>query len=223
MNPDWFLENATRYDDFDRKGPKVFAGEYASHVGRHDAPEGRNNWLSALTEAAFMTGLERNADIVVMTSYAPLLAHKDAWQWNPDLIWFDNLHVMATPNYYIQQLFAQNCGDRALRISENGADLVGQDSLYSSVTIDDDSKELLIKLVNVSASGKTIDLSVSGSKVVSDAEVEMESYSGTLELYNEVGGNDNFPKLEQSFKGNKALKSIPLDPHSVNLLKIKIK
>ena len=101
--PQWFLDNADRYDSYDRKGPKVFAGEYASHHRNR-----KNNWESALTESAFMTGLERNADIVHMATYAPLLAHVDAWQWRPDLIWFDNLRVMRTPNYYVQKIYGHN-------------------------------------------------------------------------------------------------------------------
>ncbi|MCK7558078.1 alpha-L-arabinofuranosidase [Chitinophaga sedimenti] len=82
--PDWFFLNAARYDNYDRKGPKVFAGEYAAHE-KEEKPqsESRNTWLSALAEAAFMTGLERNADVVHMCSYAPLFAHVEAWQWRP--------------------------------------------------------------------------------------------------------------------------------------------
>ena len=106
MPPDWFLNNATRYDNYDRKGIKVFAGEYAAHGKEGTDSESRNTWWSALCEAAFMTGLERNADVVNMASYAPLLAHVDAWQWRPDLIWFDNLTTIGTPNYYVQKFFS---------------------------------------------------------------------------------------------------------------------
>jgi alpha-N-arabinofuranosidase len=90
QSPEWFYKNASRYDQYDRKGPKVFAGEYAAHGKEELKAESKNTWLSALAEAAFMTGLERNADVVQMASYAPLFAHVDAWQWRPDLIWFDN-------------------------------------------------------------------------------------------------------------------------------------
>jgi len=222
-DPNWFYSNATRYDNFDRKGPKVFAGEYASHTGRSDAPEGRNNWLSALSEAAFLTGLERNADVVVMTSYAPLFAHKEAWQWNPDLIWFDNLNVAATPNYYIQQLFAQNAGTRVLPITEKDLALTGQDSLFASVSIDDMQKTLLVKLVNIAATGKTASLSVKGLKLNSAGGIVMETYSGTPELFNEVGGEDHFPKKVLELKGKNALSSVMLEPLSVNLVKIPLK
>src|SRR5690606_2312106 len=101
-DPQWFFDNAARYDSYDRSGPKVFAGEYAAQSVAIASPENKNNWECALSEAAFMTGLERNADIVYLSSYAPLLAHVDGWQWTPDLIWFDNLKSFGTPNYYVQ-------------------------------------------------------------------------------------------------------------------------
>jgi alpha-L-arabinofuranosidase len=114
--PDWFLRAATRYDKYPRTGPKVFMGEYAAQSVDITSPDNRNNLRCALAEAAFMTGLERNSDVVVMSSYAPLLGHEDAWQWRPNLIWFDNLHAYATPNYYVQQLFSQHRGDVVLPV-----------------------------------------------------------------------------------------------------------
>jgi alpha-N-arabinofuranosidase len=88
--PDWFLKNAHRFDNLERKGPKVFAGKSAAHGKDEEYPAARNTWYSALCEAASMTGLERNADIVHTASYAPLFALVEAGQWRPDLIWFDN-------------------------------------------------------------------------------------------------------------------------------------
>jgi alpha-L-arabinofuranosidase len=114
--PDWFLRSATRYDSYDRGGPKVFMGEYAAQSIDIVSPNNRNNLRCALAEAAFMTGLERNSDVVVMSSYAPLLGHEEAWQWRPNLIWFDNLTAYATPNYYAQQMFALNRGDVVLPV-----------------------------------------------------------------------------------------------------------
>jgi alpha-L-arabinofuranosidase len=119
--PDWFLRSATRYDDYDRNGPKVFMGEYAAQSIDICSPDNRNNLRCALAEAAFMTGLERNSDVVVMSSYAPLFGHEEAWQWRPNLIWFDNLASCATPNYYVQQLFSQNRGDVVLPVELNDA------------------------------------------------------------------------------------------------------
>lgn len=116
-NPIWFLSHADRYDGYDRKGPKVFFGEYAAQSDFIVSTKNRNNLETALSEAAFMTGLERNADVVRMASYAPLFAHVDGWQWTPDLIWVDNLRVLRTPNYYVQQLFSRNRGDVVLPVS----------------------------------------------------------------------------------------------------------
>jgi alpha-L-arabinofuranosidase len=119
--PDWFLRSATRFDDYNRNGPKVFMGEYAAQSIDICSPDNRNNLRCALAEAAFMTGLERNSDVVVMSSYAPLFGHEEAWQWRPNLIWFDNLASYATPNYYVQQLFSQNRGDVVLPVELNDA------------------------------------------------------------------------------------------------------
>jgi len=100
-DPEWFLSNTHRYDDYDREGPHVFLGEYASRG---------NTWWNALAEAAFMTGLERNSDVVELASYAPLLANEDYVQWTPDAIWFDNDESWGSPNYYVQKLFSANRG-----------------------------------------------------------------------------------------------------------------
>ncbi|MFI7633215.1 alpha-L-arabinofuranosidase C-terminal domain-containing protein [Nonomuraea sp. NPDC049400] len=102
-SPDWFLTNNHRYDSYDRNGPKVFAGEYASRG---------NTFRNALAEASYMTGLERNSDVVELASYAPLLANVDYVNWAPDLIWFDNDQVYGSPNYYVQRLFSTNLGER---------------------------------------------------------------------------------------------------------------
>jgi alpha-L-arabinofuranosidase len=114
--PDWFLHAATRYDSYDRNGPKVFMGEYAAQSIDIVSPDNRNNLRCALAEAAFLTGIERNCDVVVMSSYAPLFGHEEAWQWRPNLIWFDNLTSYATPNYYVQQLFSLHRGDTVLPV-----------------------------------------------------------------------------------------------------------
>jgi alpha-N-arabinofuranosidase len=109
------FKNAARYDKYDRRA-KSFCRRICCTICRSSKTENKNNWLTALSEAAFMTGLERNADVVTMTSYAPLLAHADGWQWTPDLIWFNNLSSYATPNYYVQKLFSNNKGTDLLKL-----------------------------------------------------------------------------------------------------------
>ena len=157
-SPEWFMKNAGRYDDYNRSGPKVFAGEYAAQSVGVVKPDNKNNWLTALSEAAFMTGLERNADVVTMTSYAPLLAHADAWQWTPDLIWFNNLKSYATPNYYVQKLFSSNKGTDLLKISENGKPVKGENKLYASAVWDARKGETIIKIVNADSQETAVEI-----------------------------------------------------------------
>lgn len=155
-SPEWFMKNAGRYDKYNRSGPKVFAGEYAAQSVGVVKPDNKNSWLTALSEAAFMTGLERNADVVTMTSYAPLFAHAEGWQWTPDLIWFNNLKSYATPNYYVQKLFSNNKGTEVLKITGNGKPVTGQDQLYATAVKDAKTKETIIKIVNTDAESKSV-------------------------------------------------------------------
>lgn len=111
-DPGFFFRNANRYDSYDRKGPKVYVGEYAVTQGA-----GSGNHIAAIAEAAFMTGMERNSDHVVMSSYAPLFANVNLKSWNPDLIYFDSSRVYGTPSYYVQKLFSQNRATDIVRSS----------------------------------------------------------------------------------------------------------
>lgn len=159
----WFLTQGARYDNYDRKGPKVFAGEYACHG------KGKkwNHYHAALLEAAFMTGLERNADIVHMATYAPLFAHVEGWQWRPDMIWFDNLNSVRTTSYYVQQLFAHNKGTNVLPLTMNKKKVTGaegQNGLFASAVYDKDKNELIVKVVNTSATAQPISLNFEGLK-----------------------------------------------------------
>lgn len=195
-SPEWFLANAGRYDSYDRNGPKVFAGEFAAH------PENRaNNFEGALSEAAFMTGLERNADMVVMATYAPLFAHVDGWQWRPDMIWFDNLTSVKTPNYYVQQMYATNVGTHTLDIAADALDLKGQDGIYASAVVDVNKSELIIKVVNVNDHDVNFDLSLNGLKrkqsIASHATVTVLQ-SNEMNIQNSIEHPLNiFPTKEQ--------------------------
>jgi alpha-L-arabinofuranosidase len=110
-SPQWFLQNNNRYDSYDRTGPKVFLGEYAS---------GGNAFKNGLAEAAYMTGLERNADVVKLASYAPLFANEDYVQWRPDLVWFNNHASWGSANYEVQKLFMNNVGSRVVSSTATG-------------------------------------------------------------------------------------------------------
>ncbi len=196
--PQWFFENAARYDKYDRKGPKVFAGEYAAH-GRGDL----NNWEAALSEAAFMTGLERNADVVYQATYAPLFAHVEGWQWKPDLIWFDNLTTVRSANWYVQMLYGTNKGTNVLPITNgNGEAMTGQDGLYASAVYDKDTKEYIVKLASNADKVQTVTITFKGLKVVGNAkattlaaDLKAENLVGRPEAvkpsYKELTGTNN--------------------------------
>jgi alpha-L-arabinofuranosidase len=166
MSPEWFLANTARYDRYDRNGPKVFAGEYAAQTVGTTSSENRNNWKAAISEAAFMTGLERNADVVQMASYAPLLANVDAWQWKPDAIWFDNLRSYGTTDYYVQKVFANNVGTRIVPVTPHA-----EDGLYTSASFDDRTHELIVKAVNFASTPRQAEIRLNGINPSGTAKV----------------------------------------------------
>lgn len=160
---EWFLKAGTRYDNYDREAPKVFAGEYACHG------KGKkwNHFNAALMEAAFMTCLERNADVVTMATYAPLFAHTEGWQWRPDMIWFDNLRMAKSCSYYVQQLYSLNAGTHTLPLLMNGEVVAGkgnQEGLFASAVYDSQCGEYIVKIINTSESAHSINLRFEGLK-----------------------------------------------------------
>ena len=169
--PEWFLQNASRYDDYPRTESKVFAGEYAAQSDRTVSVNNKNNMATAISEAAFMTGLERNAAVVNMASYAPLFAHEDAWQWKPDLIWVNNLQSYGTTDYYVQKLFSTNRGTHVVNALRDGKALMGQDSLYVSSVIDTNTNELIIKVVNASGKAQSNLFKLEGKKFASKGTI----------------------------------------------------
>lgn len=157
----WFLAQGLRYDKYDRKGPKVFAGEYACH----GKGKKYNHFYPSLLEAAFMTGLERNADVVEMATYAPLFAHVEGWQWRPDLIWFDNSRSMKSGSYYVQQLYGLNKGDRVLPLTMDCKPVAGQEGqngLFASAV--SEGSDIIVKVANVGESAQPLTVDFKGMK-----------------------------------------------------------
>ncbi len=160
---EWFLTHGLRYDSYDRKGPKVFAGEYACHG------KGKkwNHYEAAILEAAFMTGFERNADVVHMTTPAPLFAHVDGWQWRPDQIWYDNTDMFKTVSYYVQQMYATNAGTNVLSLTMDKkpvANQAGQNGLFASAAYDSKTGEVIIKVANTSKQKQSVAFNLSDIK-----------------------------------------------------------
>ena len=189
-NEDWFLGNAAgkekygdncgglRYENYDRKGPKVFAGEYACH-GKNNHKW--NHYEASILEAGFMTDLERNADVVYMTAYAPLFAHIEGWQWRPDLIWYDNLRMFKSCSYYVQQMYAMNKGTNVLPMTMNKqfiAGQEGQDGLFASSVYDKDSGEVIMKLINTSKQSQPVTIHLLGMKGERMAQTITLSHNG---------------------------------------------
>lgn len=220
--PEWFLQNARRYDSYPRTGSKIFAGEWAAQSDKTVSIENKNNWLTAITEAAFMTGLERNAGVVHMSSYAPLFAHVDGWQWKPDLIWVDNLNAYGTPDYYVQKLFSLNKGTHVVPITLNNDVVAGQDSLYASAVVDKATNELVIKIVNASGREKVNTLSIEGVKKLAAKGTLIVMQENDLTKMNTIERPQDVAPAETTMdvKGKKfEYKSAP---YSFSILRIKL-
>ena len=167
----WYQNSMNRYDDrkfYTKDGPRVFAGEWACH----DRGKKYNHAGASIYEAAFMTNIERNADLVHMATYAPLFAHVDGWQWRPDLIWYDNLTTARTASYYVQQLYMLNRGTNVLptTVAIDGGKPsvnpvpVGEDGVFASSVIDRQKNEIIVKVINTTAAKQPITINISGLK-----------------------------------------------------------
>ncbi|WP_297094809.1 alpha-L-arabinofuranosidase C-terminal domain-containing protein [uncultured Draconibacterium sp.] len=160
--PGWFIHNQDYYDRYDRSKSKVYLGEYAAHL-----PGRPNNIETALSEALYLTAVERNADVVTMTSYAPLLAKEGFTQWNPDLIYFNNEEVHPTVGYYVQKLYGNNAGDSYIpsevKLSDNSEAVKKRVAI--SVVKDSKTNDIIVKLVNLLPAEVDADIDLSGFDV----------------------------------------------------------
>jgi alpha-N-arabinofuranosidase len=215
---EWFFDNAQRYDRYDRNGPKVFMGEYAAQSVAVVSPDNKNTWRTALSEAAYMTGLERNADVVRMASYAPLFGHVDGWQWTPNMIWVDNLRTLRTTNYHVQRLYAHHRGDRVVPIAL--ADLAGEEAtrFYASSTFDETTGEVIIKLVNATGKASATTIDVAGAKVGRGSWIELQS--NDLEAVNTFEQPSAVAPREVPFTPAGQKFQVTLAPNSFTILRL---
>jgi alpha-N-arabinofuranosidase len=214
MSPDWFLKNTSRYDKYDRSGPKVFAGEYAAQTVGTTSAENANSWKGAIAEAAFMTGLERNGDVVQMASYAPLLANVNAWQWKPDAIWFDNLHSYGTPNYYVQSVYANNVGTRIVPVTPQA-----EGELYTSATLDERTHELILKVINHSAGDRAAEIRLDGASPGGTAKVTTLQ-SGDLNAENSFEQPRRVAPQSSTLAVSSSTIQVHLAPYSLTVYRI---
>jgi hypothetical protein len=202
MEPSWFLLNTRRYDSYQRNGVQIFVGEYAAHERSRG-----NTWYTALCEASYMTGLERNADIVTMASYAPLFARELMFQWVPDMIWFDSGKITnLTPNYRIQQYFSTNTGTKTLPPKKIPAD----DVVFHASSIDRAKGLIYTKLVNPYAQERTIIVNYANANIVQAA---LTMLSGN-QTDREVQVNESIIPVN----GNSI--TIKLEPYSAAIIKL---
>lgn len=207
VSPEWMYNNVNVYDSYPRLG-KVYAGEYAAHVpgsgaAGFNAPQS-NCWEGALAEAAFMTGMERNADVVIMKSFAPLFARLGYTEWCPNMIWFDGKKAYGSASYYVQLLYSGYTGDFSLKTTTDG------EKVYASAT--EREGTVYVKIVNA------------GEKEV-EAEVEADfdfgamtrviRLEGELSDYNTV---DEPTKIAPEEIAPTAPRSLTLPPRSFNVL-----
>lgn len=206
--PEWFLSNQFRYDNYDRKASKVYLGEYASW--------GNKMW-NAIAEAAYLTGIERNGDIVALASYAPLLAKKGFTQWKTDMIFFDNVNICPTPNYYVQKMFMNNQGDRyfgnIVRMTKNDT------LLAASCVLDSKSGDIIIKLVNAAEEAKKVDINLSKFKNMK-TDAEMTILSGKKDDENTF---ENLQKVVPKRSEYKVSKKFNYEAPAISLTVIRIK
>ncbi|MBN2844014.1 MAG: hypothetical protein JXM68_13075, partial [Sedimentisphaerales bacterium] len=181
--PQWFWDNLGRFDNYPREGTLVYLGEYAAHE-RNRA----NTLQSALAEAAYMTALERNGDLVVLSSYAPLLARQGHTQWRPDMIYFDNNNITLSVNYYIQQLFSINSGDVYLPINIHQTEALAglSTTVAASAVTDSDTGELIIKIVSRSDDPITAHINLSELEPIT-SKASLTIISGNKMAENKFG------------------------------------
>jgi alpha-L-arabinofuranosidase len=218
--PEWLYSNTHFYDNYDRK-IKVFAGEYACHIkdraGKMNYPTA-NTLGAALAEAAFLTGVERNADVVVLASYAPLFARMGYTQWSPDLIWFDGKRSYATPSYYVQQLYSRFRGSKVLKAEldydgKNEAD----EKIFASVT-EDDNGNIIIKAVNSSANDTTLELDEFLTLKAAGRKINVYTLSGGEDDVNTIDNPDNIKTVQTQIEAGNG--KLELKKHSFNVFVI---
>lgn len=208
QTPGWFIHNQDFYDKYDRSKSQVYLGEYAAHI------HGRASTLEvALAEAAYLTALERNGDIVKMASYAPLLAKEGYTQWRPDLIYFSNTEVNLTPSYYVQQLFGRNNGTEyiPMEASYSNTAVEVQKRVAFSIVRDPKDQSLVVKMVNILPVSVNVELEL--DKFDLEAEMAVVSQlTGKLE--------SKTAKPEERTETVKKLKHQQLPPYSLTIIRI---
>lgn len=216
VKPEWFYEYTDFYDEYPRT-VKVFSGEYAAHPSNGMNNARANTLAGALAEAAFLTGVERNADVVILASYAPLFARLGYAQWSPDMIWFDGEKAYKTPSYYVQKLYSENMGTVTVPMEGQEKEL-RKENLFVNVTKDERTGEYIVKAVNAGKEKKALHLyRESGGPVCGTAEVWVLTGTG------QDAGDENLPEKVSLKTENRELSGeLVLQPESFCVVRILI-
>ncbi len=209
----YLMEHNDRYDSYDRNGPAVLVGEYTAEAPGSGALITKSNIYSATEEAGYMTGFERNSDIVKMTCCAPAMAKINANSHDMNMIWFDSHQVVLTPNYYSRMLFANNVGSKYI-----DTDLPDMEKVYHSVTVDEDSQIMYIKLVNCNASGKKISIKLDGFDSIN--RVSNQNISHRYKTASNQLNNQTIAPDETDLKHNKSSFNVKMSAYSVNVIRV---
>ncbi|MGN1420691.1 MAG: alpha-L-arabinofuranosidase C-terminal domain-containing protein [Eubacterium sp.] len=212
----YLFDHNDRYDSFDRDGAHVFIGEYAATAKGVGTIQTKSNMHAAIEEASYLTGVERNGDVVEMASYAPTFAKVNAQCWNVNLIWFDSQEVVLTPSYYVQMLYSNNYGSTYLKSAfENGETI--QNGIYESVTMDKETETLYVKLVNTTGKKQSVSVNLSGFDNIS--RISSQSISGKYKsACNEIGKLTTYPVENELTAGNSV--SVDMGKYDVTVLRI---
>lgn len=215
MPVDWFLKNTNRYDKYDRNGAKVFVGEYAAQDENK-----KNTMETALSEAAYMTGLERNSDIVKMSCYAPLFAKQDNTQWTPDMIWFNGKEVYGTPDYYVQKLFSTNTGNKLLDLNmeKRSKNISG---LYMVSSLDEKTNEVIIKVVNTTAVKQKVKIDLTGVEKSNLKGTEIKLSASDIKDENSFKNKKKVSPVSKKITGIKSQFNYSFDKQSVTIIRLK--
>lgn len=216
-NDSYLINNNNRYDSYDRNSAHVFVGEYAATSPGFGTLQTKSNIYEAAEEASYLTGIERNGDIVDMASYAPTFAKVNAQCWNVNLIWFDSQEIVLTPSYYTQMLFANNYGSEYVASAfANGE--TAENGIYQSVTVDEDEQVMYVKLVNTSGKETSVDVQLEGWDNINKASVQSVE-NKYKQACNELGKNTTYP-AEYDIAVNDNQMTVELGRYDVTVLRI---
>jgi alpha-N-arabinofuranosidase len=198
------------FDSYDRSGPRIFVGEYAGTANAGGLPTGFLG--NSLGEAAFMTGMERNSDIVQMTSYAPLFANYGHSQWNPNLIGYNQVESYGSTSYHVQSLFANNVGDKVVPVTASAT------GLYCSATIDSRSGRVHLKIVNPAGTAVSTQLTFTG-RTGATADLQVLANADDT-IGNTLAAPDAITPTRSSIRGSAGVFAYTAPAHSLTVVTV---